>query len=193
MIEPILEQDEFRKAVDDWCYQSGGKDLGVFMWNRAVNLMASKKALAALSAEEVERTWQFLHDEEGNAPNHQDFAQALFREASLKVSKQALRSPIKNIETVGTLGRAGELSELRDGLENAEKLVWLRANLTNKNRSIEEVARIHRETVIALAPRITELTNLAERQEALHALQIQSLQEELDAVSAELNRMRDMF
>ena len=30
-----------------------------------------------LTDEEIERNWQFLHDEEGNPPDHYDFARAI--------------------------------------------------------------------------------------------------------------------
>lgn len=149
LIEPISYKPEFLKASEDWCFQSGGKDLGVFMWNRAVAMMTEKFA-------------------QTNAV------------ASTELSAPA---PVN----------LGEISELMDGLENAEKIAWLHANISNKNRTPEQLAEIYQSAVVLLANRITELANLAQQQEALHAQQLQSLQQELSKVSAELNRMRDMF
>lgn len=40
-----------------------------------------------LTDEEIEREWQFLHDEEGNPPDHHDFARAIEAAHQIGVKK----------------------------------------------------------------------------------------------------------
>ena len=58
-------------------------------WNKPKDCLSAEPLYTAppaprkpLTDEEIERNWQFLHDEEGNPPDHHDFARAI--EAKLR-------------------------------------------------------------------------------------------------------------
>jgi hypothetical protein len=44
----------------------------------------SRSDIKPLTDEEIERNWQFLYDEEGNPPDHHDFARAIEAEHGIK-------------------------------------------------------------------------------------------------------------
>lgn len=46
-------------------------------WAAACAKAAPPAVVAPLTDEQIEREWQFLHDEEGNHPDHSDFARAI--------------------------------------------------------------------------------------------------------------------